>query len=60
MNFFCNIFKPTKLSPKSPVTYISSFSFALFLKTILLENPIDVIVKLNFFEKSCVTTTKID
>ena len=28
-----------------------SLSFALFLKTILSENPIDIIVKLNFFEK---------
>ena len=40
-----------KLSPRLPVTYISSLILALFLNTILSENPTDVIEKLNFFEK---------
>ena len=32
-----------KLSPKFPVTYISSFNLALFLSTIFFEKPIHVI-----------------
>ena len=39
------IFKPRKLSPILPVTYMSSLSLALFLSTILFENPIVVIEK---------------
>jgi len=40
-----------KLSPRLPVTYISSLILALFLNTILSENPTVVIEKLNFLEK---------
>ena len=44
MIFFFNIWRPAKESPIYPVTYISSLSLALFLKTIFFAKPIEVIV----------------
>ena len=41
-----------KLSPKLPVTYMSSPNLALFLKIILFENPNEITVKLNFVENT--------
>ena len=49
---FFNIFNPIKLSPRLPVTYISSLTFALFLWIIFLEKPITVIEKDNFGENT--------
>ena len=43
--FFFKIWSPKKLSPKLPVTYISSFIETLFLLTIFEEKPNETIVK---------------